>query len=206
MSISLGNPQPARSKRGDNGLERRKCFFENPERFFVVKAEGDALEVRGAAEVIGGFGEHEFGGLVDGEPVDAGADGGEGDGPEAFFLGQGQAVADGPAQFVVLAAFAPDGTTVWMTNLAGSLPPEVITASPASSGPRSAMMVSDSVVMALPPLWAMARATPPPWARNLLAALTMASTGSAVMSPWTSSSTVAPICLLMISTLAIQAL
>jgi hypothetical protein len=90
------------------------------------------------------------------------------------------------------------GPTVWMTFLAGSRPPVVITAWPVGQPPnwRHWAMISG------PPAAWMAPSTPPPPARRLLAALTMASTSCRVMSPCSSTSLVLPISFSSISALA----
>src|SRR4051794_26685810 len=71
------------------------------------------------------------------------------------------------------------GPTAWKTYLAGRLPALVATALPVGQPPilrHSAMMVG-------PPARRMAPSTPPPPARPELAALTMASAWTLVMSP-----------------------
>jgi hypothetical protein len=84
------------------------------------------------------------------------------------------------------------GPTAWMTNLASSFPPLVMTASLVDSGPSFSMSVSDSCWMAGPPLREIAAATPPPCFRYPFAAFTTPSTGSVVMSPCTISSVALP--------------
>ena len=46
-----------------------------------------------AREEAGGFGDGDAGGAFEGEAVDAGADGGEGDGADAMLRGEGEATA-----------------------------------------------------------------------------------------------------------------
>src|SRR5208283_417415 len=81
------------------------------------------------------------------------------------------------------------GPTVWMTYLAGRRPPVVRTALPAGRRPILATMRLHSSRIEGPPARWMAPSTPPPPRSEELAALTMASVVSLVMSagPWNSS-------------------
>src|SRR5258708_2953097 len=79
-----------------------------------------------------------------------------------------------------------------MTWRHGRWPAGVTTASPGGSGPFSFRIRRQSSRMAGPPVRWMAPSTPPPPIRLELAALTMASTPSRVMSPRTSSTRVRP--------------
>src|SRR5438105_932504 len=72
-------------------------------------------------------------------------------------------------------------TAAWMTARALRRPAVVATHVPGSTGPRAIASVSIS----WPPRLLMAPATPPPIQKALLAALTIASTDWAVMSPST---------------------
>src|SRR5258705_13528565 len=73
------------------------------------------------------------------------------------------------------------GPTAWKTHLAGSRPAVVATALPVGQVANAA----SSRMMVGPPARWMAPSTPPPPAREELAALAMASTGILVMSPST---------------------
>src|SRR5437867_91047 len=71
------------------------------------------------------------------------------------------------------------GPTAWKTYFAGRLPPLVATALPVGQPP----ILRHSAMMLGPPARWMAPSTPPPPARAELAALTMASVCTLVMSP-----------------------
>src|SRR5689334_9998883 len=77
------------------------------------------------------------------------------------------------------------GPTVWITRFAGRFPPVVATASPAGRRWMRRITSRHSAMIAGPPARWIAPSTPPPPARWLLAALTIPSTASWVMSPRT---------------------
>ena len=77
------------------------------------------------------------------------------------------------------------GPTTWTMLVASRSPAPVTAAEPKPSGPFLSTHSSDSAWTTGPPAREMAAATPPPWASNSLAALTMTSTSQVVMSPST---------------------
>lgn len=81
------------------------------------------------------------------------------------------------------------GPTAWITHRAGSAPAPVATASPVGQP----SILRHSARISSPPARLIAPSTPPPPASAELAAFTMASTGSAVMSPCTNSSCIAKV-------------
>jgi len=75
------------------------------------------------------------------------------------------------------------GPTAWITYFAGSAPPEVQAGREWETSPCFAIHASLSSWITSPPRRTMDHATPPPCCKCSLAALTMASTSSSVMSP-----------------------
>ena len=123
------------------------------------------------------------GGAVGREAVDAGRDGGERDRVQTV-LGRDLERAPVAAREQPVSPEPPPfqtGPTAWMTWRALSLKPGVIRASPVGQPPIAAQACASSGPAAR---W-MAPSTPPPPAKRLFAALTIASTSSAVMSPST---------------------
>lgn len=78
------------------------------------------------------------------------------------------------------------GPTAWMTYRQGSLPPVVQAGLPWLTSPCFPTQAFDSAWISGPPPREIAPATPAPWIRASLAALTIASLVSAVISPCTS--------------------
>src|SRR5579872_111360 len=74
------------------------------------------------------------------------------------------------------------GPTVWITYFAGRRPPPVMTALPAGKRPISLTIFLHSARIEGPPARWIAPSTPPPPSREELAAFTMASADSFVMS------------------------
>ena len=149
----------------------------------VVEDQGDGHVVFRQNAVDGLQGDTD--GLLPGITIDTGRDERKRQGPAVVPCGQtNSALVAGAEQIrLPMAAPLPTGPTVWMTYLAGRAKPSVMTAAPVSQCPTARQAHSSWAHPAAPK---MAPQTPQPGVSSLLAAFTMASALTLVISPFSS--------------------